>query len=251
MPTRNRRTMESKLIAGHDFNLFAPSNLAHVPQYTASSNLASHAIRLQNRFAPTDYLYFEFWSFYDRMPAPRGQLQANGLKAGSGTWRGTFNLAWFRKFSLEFISKWINSHGNHIKRAHQNVFKLEFGKLALDVHFVYREGQFESNVVVDFDAALTTGKAIAVHVLTKDFAVAMQAVADLGVTTAIEIDVDRDGIALQFETSAASYRIVIPTCTLEGVRSGKHFTQYEPQPFLIDAFEDYNDQAEGDFDEAH
>lgn len=251
MPTRNRRTMESKLITAHDFNLFAPSNLAVVPQYTASSNLASHAIRLQNRFAPTDYLHLEFWPFYDRMPMPRGQLRAKELKVGSGTWHATLNLAWFRKFSLEFISKWINSHASHIKRTHQQVFKLEFSKFSLDVHFVYREGQFESNVVVDFDTGPTNGNAIAVHVLTKDFAVAMQAVADLGVTTAIEFDVDSDGIALHFETSAATYRVVIPTCTLDGVRSGKHFTQYEPQPFVIDAFEDYNDQAEGDFDESH
>jgi hypothetical protein len=251
MPTRNRRTMEGKLIAAHDFNLFVPSNLTVVPQYNASSNLASHAIRLQNRFAPTDYLHLEFWPFYESMPTPRGQLTANGLKAGSGTWHATLNLAWFRKFSLEFISKWINSHANHIKREHQKVFKLEFSNFSLRVHFVYRDGQFESDVTVDLDTAPTHGNAIAVHVLTKDFAVAMQAVADLGVTTAIEVDADSDGIALHFKTSSATYRIVIPTCTLDGVRSGKHFTHYEPLPFLVDAFEDYNDQAEGDFDEAH
>ena len=251
MPTRNRRTMESKLIAGHDFNLFVPSNLTHVPQYTASSNLASHAIRLQNRFAAADYLHLEFWPFYESMPAPRGQLTANGLKAGSGTWQATLSLAWFRKFSLEFISKWVNSHASHIKRAHQKVFKLEFSKFSLVVHFVYREGLFESNLTVDFDAAPTSGKSIAVHVLTKDFAVAMQAVADLGVTTAIEVDVDSDGMAMHFGTTAADYRIIIPTCTVDGIRSTWHFEHYEPQPFVIDAFEDYNDQAEGDFDEAH
>jgi phosphoglucomutase len=80
-----------------------------------------------------------------------------------------------------------------------------------------------------------------VHVLTKDFAVAMQAVADLSVTTAIEVDVDSDGIALHFETSAATYRIVMPTCTVDGVRSTWHFSHYEPQPFVVDAFEDYYD----------
>jgi hypothetical protein len=249
VPTRNRRAMENKLIAGHDFNLFVPSNLIHVPPYTASSNLASHAIRLQNRFAASDYMHLEFWPFYDSMPEPRGQLTANGLKAGSGTWHATLSLSWFRKFSLEFISKWINSHGNHIKRAHQNVFKVEFSKFALAVHFVYREGQFESNLTVDLDTAPTSGKSIAVHLLTKDFAVAMQAVADLGVATAIEVDVDSDGMALHFGTTAANYRIIIPTCTISGIRSSWHFAHYEPQPFVIDAFEDYNDQAEGDFDD--
>lgn len=250
LPTRNRRTLESKLIAGHDFNFFVPSNANVVPQYVSGSNLASHVIRLQNRFAPTDYMHLEFWPFYEAMPTPRGQLTANGLKAGSGTWHATLSLAWFRKFSLEFISKWINSHGNHIRRAHQNVFKLEFGKFALTTHFVYREGQFESNLTVDLDTAPTNGKSIAVHVLTKDFAIAMQAVADLGVSTAIEVDVDKEGMALHFGTAAADYRIIIPTCTVDGIRSTWHFAHYEPAPFVVNAFEDYNDQAEGDFDEA-
>lgn len=250
LPTRNRRTLESKLIVGRDFNFFVPSNANVIPQYVSGSNLASHVIRLQNRFAPTDYMHLEFWPFYDSMPTPRGQLIANGLKAGSGTWHATLSLFWFRKFSLEFTSKWINSHGNHIKRAHQNVFKLEFSKFSLAVDFVYREGQFESSVTVDLDTAPTNDMSIVVHVLTKDFAVAMQAVADLGITTAIDFDVDKDGLALHFGTTAAEYRIVIPTCTVEGSRSTWHFAHYEPAPFVINAFEDYNDQAEGDFDEA-
>jgi hypothetical protein len=248
LPNRNRKLLEKKLIASHDFNLFAPSNANTIPKFTAAAHLASHAIRLQHRFEPTNYLHLDFWPFYSDMPAPRGQLVAPGLQTGNGSWRAKLDLSWYRKFSLEFMSKWLSTHASHIKRDHQKVFKLELTKYALMVHFVHRNGDFESSLSVDFDATPTSENAACVHVLTKDFAVVMQAIADLGVTSEIDIDVDADGIAMKLATSAAQYRIVIPTCSVDGVRSTKHFDQFEPDVFVVDAFEDYNDQAEGDFD---
>ena len=247
LSTRSRRALERRLISGRDFNLFVPTNLVVIPAYP-HDNVASHAIRVQNEFDTTDFLHLDFWPFYDSVPVPRGQLIADAPKASRNTWRASLGLAWFRKFALEFTSPWALSHGTHIRREHQNVFLLVFDTAGLTVHFVYRAGKFESEKTVDFGGVTPAGKAISVYVLSKDFAVAMQSVADLGLTSAVELVVDADGLAMKFATTAADFRIYIPTCSIDGTRSIKRFKNYEPVPVAPDPFEDYNDQAEGDFD---
>jgi hypothetical protein len=240
--------LERKLIAGRDFNLYQTSSPQVIPKLPAS-DLASHVLRIQHRFVPTDYMHLDFWPFYDDMPTPRGQLIANGPDAASAVWHGALSPSWSRKFAFEFVAKWIGSHGNNIKRDRQEVFRLEFRQFSLTTRFFYVDKQFQSDVTVDFDAATTTANPIDVHVLTKDFAIAMHAVAELDVCTAIDVAVDGDGIAIRFGTTAADYRLCIPTCTVDRVRSAKHFKQYEPAPVLTDAFENYYDPTESEVGE--
>ena len=252
LSTRSRRAVERRLVSGHDFNLYAPATTDAIPEYGPQKYLASHAIRLQHRFAPTTFLHLDFWPFHESIRTPRGQLVAHSLPPGFGTWRDSVSLAWVRKFALEFTSPWVQSHGTHIKRERQKVLQLSFDKAALAVSFVQGDDSFEAEVKIGFGNATAVGKGIAVHVLTKDFVVAMQAVADLGVVSMIDIEIDADVIALSYSTTAASYRLYIPTCTVEGNRSATHFTPYEPKPLLPHEVEDYpDDQREGDFDEAH
>ena len=251
LSTISRRALERRLISGHDFNLYAPTNDTVVPEYGPQIGLASHAIRVQRQFAASDFLHLDFWPFYESMRAPRGQLIAFPLQPGFGKWRASLSLAWFRKFALEFTTPWVRSHGTHIKRPHQNVLQLSFNKSALTVHFVHRDDVFEAEVTVRFGSLSAAGKDISVYALTKDFVVAMQAIADLGAVSAIDVEVDADVIAVNFSTSAAAYKLYIPTCTLSGVRSTEHFTPYEPKAVTPDEVEDYyDDQQEGDFDEA-
>jgi len=249
LSTGSRRGLERRLISGHDFNFYLPTKDSVIPEYGPLANLASHAIRLQHEFAPNSYLHLAFWPFYDSIRAPRGQLVALPLRPGFGKWQASLSLAWFRKFALEFTAPWLQSHGTHIKRPHQNVLLLAFDSTSLTVHFVNRDDAFESNVSVGFASTRAAGEQISVHALSKDFVIAMQAIADLGVVSAINVEVDGDVIAMDFSTGAAAYRLYVPTCTLDGTRSGKHFTHYEPVP--VPVIEDYpDDQQEGDVDEA-
>ena len=251
LSTRSRRAIERRLISSHDFNLYVPTSDAVVPEFGPQTNAASHAVRLQHQFAPRDFLHLDFWPFYESLTAPRGQLIAVPLQPGFGKWRASLSLAWFRKFALEFTAPWLRSHGTYIKRPHQKVLRLSFGKRELTVHFVHRDDTFEAEVTVNFGSMSASGKDVSVHALTKDFVIAMQAIADLGVASAISVEVGADVIALSFGTGAAGYKLYVPTCTLEGVRSSEHFTPYEPKPLTPHEIEDYAvDQREGDFDEA-
>jgi len=245
LSTRSRRALETKQISGRNFNLFSPSNTQAIPAY-ATPNLASHVLRLQDDFEAGNFLHIDFWPFYASTAPTIGQLIVDAQMPRKSVWHAAMSLAWFRKFALEFTEPWIASHGTHIKREHQQVIHLSFEMHAVQVKFVYRDGQFEAGIAIDIAKTKVTGQTIAVNVRTKDFVVAMQAIADLGVTTAIDVDVDADAVVLSYSTTAASYQVFVPTCTSDGDRSSKYFKQYVPA--AVSEEEDYDDQSEGDFE---
>jgi hypothetical protein len=74
----------------------------------------------------------------------------------------------------------------------------------------------------------------------------MQAVSELGVTASIDVEVDADVLALRFSTTAAAYRMYLPTCTVEGERNSAGFTQYEPGLINIVAADSYIEQIAGE-----
>ena len=269
LATRSRRAAERRLIAGSDFNFYQTAIVGAIPEYT-TPNLASHIASLHHRFAPNDNVYMTFWPFYvdapdwhdplsedvaeqpTQLPGDvanrQTQLTVNALTPSFGTWRGTLSLAWFRKFAIEFTTPWLQGQGTNITRAKHKVFLLAIGMKDLTVHYVCCGGLFENEITVDFDGALTAGEVMTVCVLSKDFAVAMQAIADLGVVSAVQVEIDSDVLAIRFSTTAADYRLYIPTCTIEGVRSGKHFKHHLPATTVLstDTFESYYDPADVD-----
>ncbi|PKO68895.1 MAG: hypothetical protein CVU22_07035 [Betaproteobacteria bacterium HGW-Betaproteobacteria-16] len=245
LSTRSRRLLEKKLISGRNFNLFSPSNAEFIPQYT-TPNLASHVLRLQDRFDVGEFLHLDFWPFYKSMAAAQRQVTVDESKPRNNGWYASLSLAWLRKFSLEFTTPWLATHGTHIKRAHQQIIQVTFDTKELRVDFVYRDEQFEASVGVALPASSASGPATKVLVRSKDFVVAMQSIADLGITSKIELHVNTDAVVISYTTSAAGYQVYVPTCTTSGVRSSRCFKLYTPNE--ASEFEDYNDQAEGDFD---
>jgi len=244
---RSRRAVERRLIADSDFNFYQTGSVSVIPEFT-TPNLASHLIRLQHRFVPNDYVHMDFWPFYTGGSSPSAQLAVSSSKNGFGTWQCRLSLAWLRKFALEFTTPWLSSHGLNITRDHQKVFLLAFGMNDLTAHFVCRNGLFENEVAVGFDGAATAGDVITVCVLSKDFAIAMQAVADLGVVSEVDVEVDMDMLSMRFSTTAADYRLYIPTCTISGVRSAKHFEHHLPATtaYSAETFEASYDPADED-----
>jgi hypothetical protein len=245
LTTRSRRALETKQISGRNFNLYSPSNAQVILTY-ATPNLASHVLRLQDDFEAGNFLHIDFWPFYANTTPVLGQVIVDDKVKRKSVWHAALNLAWLRKFAVDFTAPWIASHGTHIKREHQNIMRLTFATQTLQLDFVYRDGQFETGMAVDFANAKVLGSTIAVHVMTKDFVVATQAIADLGINTAIDVHVDADAVVLSYRTTAANYKVYVPTCTLDGVRSSKYFKKHTPTS--VAELEDYNDQAEGDFD---
>jgi hypothetical protein len=247
LSTRARRTLERRLVSGKDFNLFEPNRRDTIPAVAVGP--ASHVLRLQNRYAPQDFLFLDFWPYKNEEVVPGEQLAIAAGAEGACAWRAGLSLSWFRTFALEFTLPWIQTHGKYIKRSQQRVLSLQFDRDALTLRFVHRDGIFENEHAIALPPSSTTGKATTVCALTKDFIVAMQAVADLGVVSPINLAVGQDALLLDFATSAADYRIAIPTCSLDGVRSERAFDQASVIALEEETFESYNDQVEGDIEE--
>ena len=247
LSTRARRALELRLVSGKDFNLFEPNRRDTIPAVPVGP--ACHVLRLQKRHDPQDFLFLDFWPYKNEEVVPGEQLAIAAGAERACTWRAVLALSWFRTFALEFTLPWIQSHGRYIKRSQERVLSLRFDHDALTLQFVHRNGTFENEQVVALPPTTTTGNAVSVCALTKDFIVVMQAVADLSVVSPINLAVGQDALILDFATSAASYRIAIPTCTLDGVRSEGAFDQASVIALEEEPFESYNDQAEGDVEE--
>lgn len=247
LSTRARRALERRLISGKDFNLYEPNNRDVIPSVAVGP--ASHVLRLQNRFAESDFLFLDFWPYRNESVVPGEQLSIAPGAMQALSWRAVLALPWFREFALQFTLPWIQTHGRYIKRSHWRVLSLEFSSDTLRLEFVHRNGVFEFDHVIALPEGSATGAALAVCVLTKDFVVAMQAVADLGVVSTIKFAAGEQALMLEFSTSAASYCIAIPTCSLEGVRNEGAFDQAAVTALEEEPYEAYNDQVEGDVGE--
>ena len=73
----------------------------------------------------------------------------------------------------------------------------------------------------------STGQA-ELKVRSSDFAFVLRQIADLHVTSGIEIKADNYALALNFQTTASSYECWIPACEENANRLTKHFTIYRP-----------------------
>jgi hypothetical protein len=249
LSTRGRRALEQRLISGRDFNLFEALRNDAIPE-ARMVGLASHVMRLQNRYTSSDYLHLDFWPYRLEANVPPEQLALAGDAKDKCVWRASLPLAWFRGFALEFTLPWIQDHGTYIKRSQERVLQVRFGLSSIMLRFVHRDGQFENECELAVAQGATTDSAeVSVMFLTKDFIVVMQAVADMGVVTQVETAVGNDVMILGFSTGAAMYKIAIPTCTLAGSRSSAAFLTTSAQPVVEDEFETFSEQAEGDFDE--
>lgn len=235
---QSRRAVELKLVSGRRFNLFAPSHTRHLP-VEKRDGFKSHSLRLENVSDKADQFALEILPFCEHTPAPYTQLVPKDSIDTDGAWRATLNLAWFRKFDVEITSRWLGDIGLHIKRKRNKIFQLDFDGEGMTVHYDYSDGKFARSHPLTFDGASATSKPISVMVQTRDFAIAMHAIADMPATTPVEIDVDADLLMLRFSTSAAAYSMYIPTCDKDGICSTARFEQYTPAMTKVLASEDY------------
>jgi hypothetical protein len=181
-------------------------------------------------------------------PVANSQL----LPGNSGlpfNWQATLSYAWFCKFSLAVAAKWLANLGRHITRKPNEVMRLDLDSTNLTCSFDYHDGKFARSQHITFDDdSIVTGQC-SIYVLSKDFVMVMQAIAELDVINSLEVALDISVMQIKFATAAADYQIYIPTCTTEGVCSSDYFEQYTPVQIPIDIRSDYLEQIAGELSE--
>lgn len=142
-------------------------------------------------------------------------------------WSISLPAVWIQSFENKFTSKWLNSHGKHANRDHQQMLMLEFRSKSLKVRFYEKDSVFDLQNEVDFKVNNVKGKAKDIRVLSKDFSIAMHALSYLDLTGEIKMFVTENFVAITYETDVAFGQIYIPSCNQFRARTADGFGSYE------------------------
>lgn len=238
--TSTRQSIENRLLHGRAFNLFSTP---HSEKFQALPEgfLASHTVKLENKLTIDDskgisgleveqhitnfnHPSFSFIPFYQSFGPPRWQVDANP-ESFEALWHGMLDLAWLRELNGRFLASWIKEYGAKSTRPENKNFKLKFLDDVLTISFEFSRKSFD--VTSDFKLPAGSGDA-ELMVRTKDFAFVLAQMADLPITSSIDLRVGQEALVMQFETAASDYKCWIPGATESGHRQAKHFKSYLP-----------------------
>lgn len=162
------------------------------------------------------------------------QVDVDRNQLSGSLWSCDVRADWFKYFRDAFTSKWMESHGEHMSRDHQEVIEIKFQKSYVEIGF-YKEGKtFAHKVQINTFANAVGTKAFKSCFLSKDFAIAMQALGDMDITSKPVMKLHEGMLSICYETDAAKYELFIPRCDYIGNRNATGFKTYALSPMAED-----------------
>jgi hypothetical protein len=162
------------------------------------------------------------------------QVDIDRNQLNASLWSCEVGTGWFKYLSDTFTSKWLESHGEHMNRDHQEVIEVKFQKTYMEIGF-YKEGKtFAHKVQIKTFADAIGTKAFKSCFLSKDFAVAFQALGDMSITSNPVIELHEGMLSISYETDAAKYELFIPRCDYIGNRNVTGYKTYALSPMAED-----------------
>jgi hypothetical protein len=223
MPTRCRKMIEHKLLASHDWNMFSVSGKQSIPRY-ARDGLPCHLLRLDNKAFPGDFAFVEFWNFTEDSLETNPQLFFDLKQLRKCRTQFSLSSTDLKAFVFEHVNEWLFSYGDNITRKSNQIFQISILADRINFEFDYVNKVFRNKV--SFSVASNSDQSLhySATFLSKDLALALHGIGDLGLASDVRVYCDNDYMAFGFETSVAEHVIVIPT-TNEFIRSTSAFTQ--------------------------
>lgn len=227
--------MERKLLWPRIFNLITQHGQGFQP--VPQKNVATQYLRLawKNRYLNSAVDFYPFLQlpsihlcpFYKGGVKVNDQVQCDGFKA-SPTFRHVVSPQWLHKANIEFFDPWVMTYGAKANRMINMTLGLTFDSTCVRIDYEYFQSSgFNNQVTVDFDA-LGVGQASLI-VRSTDFAFTLRQIADLTLTSDLEIEASAALICLRFSTAAGPYTCWIPSCNKDAVRSAIGFSKYIPK----------------------
>lgn len=227
MPTRTRKLLEHRLLAANDVHMFKPQNSEHVPAFD-QPNLCSHLLRLDNKANAADFMFMEFWPFDVDMGNANQQLVFVQSLASSQR-AVTVDIAQsdFKTLIYDHIRPWLLSYGEHMTRPANKVLQLGMDASGFTLQFDWVNGAFRNQASSDFVQPLSVSGPAQANFLSKDLCLGLNGIADLRLTSDIQMAWSEDVLVLRYATDIADYTIAIPT-TVAGRRKDTAFAVYAP-----------------------
>ncbi len=142
-------------------------------------------------------------------------------------WSVELPASWFSKLQNQFLSKWLDSHGEHINREINQILRVDFKPNSITFNFVYRDGKFESSETVALDTT-SVGVSTTQSIASVDLVLPLRSVSMLPVSGNVSMCVNSYCVSIEFSTSGpggSHHRIYIPVLTESGRRSSASFEQ--------------------------
>lgn len=227
MPTRTRKLIEHRLLAANDVHMFKPQHGKHVPSFH-KPGLCSYLLRLDNKANAADFMFMEFWPFDAEMGNANQQLVFVQSLASSQC-AVTVDIAQsdFKTLIYDHIRPWLLSYGEHMTRPANKVLQLGMDASGFTLQFDWVNGAFRNQAKSDFAQQLTGSTSAQATFLSKDLCLALNGIADLPLTSDIQMAWSEDVLVLRYVTDIADYTVAIPT-TVAGRRKDTAFAVYAP-----------------------
>ena len=244
MPTRCRKMIEHKLLSSHDWNMFTVSGEQAIPRY-AGDGLPSNLLRLDNKANPGDFAFVEFWNFTEDSLETNPQLFFDLKQLPKCRTQFSLSATDLKAFVYEHVNEWLFSYGDNITRKSNQILQISIFADRINFEFDYVDKVFRNKVSFSVASKSDQSLEYSATFLSKDIALALHGIGDLGLISDVRVCCDNDYMALVFETSVAEHVIVVPT-TNEFVRNTSAFTQRLGQ---LSAPEIHQSMDEPDYEE--
>jgi hypothetical protein len=173
-------------------------------------------------------MFMEFWPFEAGMGSANQQLVFVQSLASSQR-AVTVDIAQsdFKTLIYDHIRPWLLSYGEHMTRPANKVLQLGMDAAGFDVQFDWVNGVFRNQTSSDFAQQLTASNPVQATFLSKDLCLALNGIADLSLTSDIQMAWSEDVLVLRYATDIADYTVAIPT-TVASRRKDTAFAVYAP-----------------------
>lgn len=252
MPVLNRKVVEQRLLIPRDFNSFKASNEKHIPCSTYS-NVFSHLIRIDNKCNPSDFIFHDFWPFYEHESNPHAsfpsQLDYDVAHDKTCTLKTSIDALSMKAVANKLALPWLSNAGSQIKRDYQKLWQVTIDATAFSIAFHNVGEKFNQVAHIKFTKPLKSKCKYSGIFLAQDIAPVLCSLANLDVTS-IELLGSEHALVLDFSTDAADYKVCVPTSTTKLKRSTKAFTQYAATviPLALTNFDGIDDVTDAHID---
>lgn len=245
MSTRTRKLLEHRLLAANDVHMFKPQYSEHVPSFH-QPGLCSHLLRLDNKANTADFMFMEFWPFDADMGNANQQLVfVQSLASSQRAVTVDIPQSDFKTLIYDHIRPWLLSYGEHMTRPANKVLQLGMDAAGFTLQFDWVNGAFRNQAKSDFAQQLTGSTSVQATCLSRDLCFALNGIADLPLTSDIQMAWSEDVLVLRYATNIADYTVAIPT-TVAGRRKDTAFAVYAPSILAQSCYEPTVEQLEAE-----
>jgi len=203
-------------------------------------------LRLDNKANAADFMFMEFWPFDAEMGNANQQLVFVQSLASSQR-AVTVDIAQsdFKTLIYDHIRPWLLSYGEHMTRPANKVLQLSMDAAGFTLQFDWVNGVFRNQARSDLAQPLLGTTPVQAAFLSKDLCLALNGIADLPLTSDIQMAWSEGVLVLRYATDIADYTVAIPA-TEAGRHKDTAFAVYAPSILPQSSFEPTVEQFEAE-----